>query len=205
MIEKLKLESIFDRYFYLFSLIFVLQLSLLVYINSTILLNVPMKKLLIVRHAKSDWETGITDFNRPLNNRGIRVAQKMAVVLKDEGVSLDSVICSPAKRTQQTAQLLLNGVFDRTNIILKESIYEGTFFKLLNLINNDVDDSVATLMLIGHNPGVTELVDYLSSANIGGMPTCSCVCLTTEVDSWKLASKGIFSMEWNIYPKMFSF
>jgi phosphohistidine phosphatase len=162
-----------------------------------------MKKIIIVRHAKSDWENGLTDLERPLNDRGRRVAPKMGLSLNEVGGIPDYVICSPAKRTTQTASLLLHNLFNLEKIDYQSSVYEASFFELLNLINNDVDDEVDTLMLIGHNPGVTELVDYLSAANIGWLPTCSCVCLISAVNSWKEVSKETFSIDWNIYPKMF--
>lgn len=164
-----------------------------------------MRKLIIVRHAKSGWETGVRDFNRTLSIEGKQAAIEISNVLKDYTGAPDYVICSPADRTTATASLLLKGWFDLDKILFQDSIYEGTLIKLLNLINLHIGDEVENLMLIGHNPGVSDLVEYLSEGNIGSLPTCSCVCLTSEVDSWELASKGIFSVEWNIYPKMFSF
>ena len=164
-----------------------------------------MKKLIIVRHAKSDWANGVTDLERPLNDRGRRVAPQMRNQLKHNGGTPDYVMCSPAKRTAETASLLLHDIYDLKTIDFRPSIYDASFFELLNLINNDVDDTVETLMLVGHNPGVNELVEYLSSAEIGWMPTCSCVCIITTIDSWKEVSKDTFSLEWNIYPKMFDF
>lgn len=164
-----------------------------------------MKKLIIVRHAKSDWVNGVTDLERSLNERGRRVAPQMTAQLKEHQGIPEYVVCSPAKRTTETASLLLHGIFDLTKIDYQSSVYDASFFELLNLINNDVNDEVETLMLIGHNPGVTELVEYLSNGGIGWMPTCSCICLTTTIDSWKEVSKGTFSLEWNIYPKLFGY
>lgn len=164
-----------------------------------------MKRLIVVRHAKSDWQAGVSDFDRPLNKRGNRVAPKMTSVLQEMQGVPDAVICSPANRTRQTASLLLNGIVNPEKIIFKESIYEAGFYDLLTLINNDTEDNVDTLMLIGHNPGVSDLVEYLSSGNVGWMPTCSCVCLSADVDSWELVGKDMFSVSWNIYPKMFEF
>jgi phosphohistidine phosphatase len=164
-----------------------------------------MKKLIIVRHAKSEWKAGVSDFDRPLNESGVRVAPKMGQALIDLGVEPDYVVCSPSKRTNQTATLLLNGIYDLKTINYQELIYNASFFELLQLINNDIPDNVNTLLIVGHNPGVSELIEYLSSANIGGMPTCSCVCITAGIDSWQLASKDVFLLDWNIYPKMFSY
>ena len=162
-----------------------------------------MKKIIIVRHAKSDWETGLTDFVRPLNKRGENDAPKMAEKWKEMNIKPDYVLCSLANRTSQTAELLLRDIFDLDKIDYRQAIYDATSDELLNLINNEVDDKVETLVLIGHNPGVTELVEYLAEASIGWLPTCASVCLTAMVDSWEMVGKNTFSKDWYIYPKMF--
>ena len=164
-----------------------------------------MKKIIIIRHAKSDWETGVSDFDRSLNIRGLKAASYLSTVLKRMQVTPGYVICSPSKRTSETATLLLKQLFDVKKIDYQESIYNATFFEIFKLITSDLDDTIENLVIVGHNPGVSELVEYLSSANLGCLSSCSCVCLSTDLDSWQLASKDMFSMEWNIYPKMFSF
>ncbi len=161
-----------------------------------------MKKIIIVRHAKSDWETGLTDFIRPLNKRGEEDAPKMSAKLKEIGLVPDYVLCSLAKRTSETASLLLQGVFDLDKVDYRQAIYDATFFELMNLINNEVDEKVETLLIIGHNPGVTELVEYLSASNIGWLPTCGMVCLTASVEDWAMVGKDTFSKDWYYYPKI---
>jgi len=163
-----------------------------------------MKKIIIVRHAKSDWLNGVADFDRSLSEIGIRVAPKMGEILAEMKAVPDYVICSSARRTTETAELLLTNLYDFKKVKFLKDVYEASFYELLNLINNDVEDSINTLMLIGHNPGVTELVEYLSAANIGWLSTCSCVSLTLSVDSWKMVGKDTLSMNWYIYPKMFN-
>lgn len=130
-------------------------------------------KFLIMRHAKSDWSTDKDgDFNRPLSARGTKAAKLMGKWLKKNQYSLDRVICSPALRARQTCQLVIKelGVAEY-NVIWVAEIYGASLNDLLSIVNRHSKDC-CTLLMIGHNPGLDQLLCYLSkdppSVNVSG-------------------------------------
>ena len=141
------------------------------------------KTLYLVRHAKSDWNTGETDFDRPLNKRGLRDAPEMGRRLKDRGDVPELIVCSTAKRAQQTLAALDLGV---ANVIHEPRIYEASTGDLLELVQK-LDDSVDAAMLIGHNPSMTWLASMLSGVRIEGMPTCSVATIVRDTNRWEAA------------------
>lgn len=151
-----------------------------------------MKHLYLVRHAKSDWSDGtMTDFDRPLNERGKKDAPRMGEHLKTvRGVVLDGVLCSTAKRAKTTAKLMLNGMdFPFGNVVWHEEIYGGKTTDLLTLIQA-VDGRCDALMVIGHNPDMTGLVGFLCGEEIEDMSTCAVCGMAFDVDSWEAISKS---------------
>lgn len=145
-----------------------------------------MKQLYLVRHAKSSWGDGqLVDFDRPLNSRGKKDAPEMGEHLRTRrAVALDLVLCSPAKRAKATAKRLLKGVqYPIEQVVWEEIIYTGHTNDLLTLIGS-VENCFKSVMVIGHNPYMTDLVNYLSKDEIGEMPTCAVFGLAFEVDSW---------------------
>lgn len=141
------------------------------------------KTLYLVRHAKSDWHSGETDFERTLNKRGLRDAQEMGQRLKNSGSLPERILCSPAKRAVQTLERLDLGI---ETIAFKENIYEASTGDLLNLVQS-VDDSCNAAMLIGHNPAMTWLATMLSGVGIQGMPPCSVITIQLDSNHWKSA------------------
>jgi phosphohistidine phosphatase len=141
----------------------------------------PMPKLLyLVRHAKSDWNNSLADFDRPLNKRGFRDAPEMGHRLKTRGMLPQQIICSPAKRAFQTLENLDLGVED---IRFEESIYEASTETLFRMIQS-LEDSVDSAMLIGHNPAMTWLASHLTQTVIPNLPTCSIVTLELPSNHW---------------------
>jgi len=145
-----------------------------------------MKRLYLVRHAKSSWANGQqADFDRPLNSRGKKDAPEMGKHLRmRRAVSVDLVLCSTAKRAKATAKRLLKEIqYPIEQVVWKEMIYSGNATDLLILISN-VEDHFKSVMVIGHNPDMTDLVNFLSREEIGDMPTCGVFGLAFEVDTW---------------------
>ena len=165
-----------------------------------------MKTLIFLRHAKSDWtDRTLKDFDRELNDRGVRVAPKMGGKLKEMGVKPDMVYASPAKRTTQTAELLLERMdYDLEDVDFIEDIYEASARSLMNLVN-DIDDHLGTVMFIGHNPSITYLSEYLIGEALGDVPTCSAVSIKFDIQEWKMISQGLGSLDFYVYPKQFDF
>lgn len=121
------------------------------------------KILLVMRHAKSDWDSAATrDFDRPLSRRGRRDAPRMGRWLQQQGYRPDRLICSPALRTRQTAAEIVDLVnYHHDDIIYEPMVYEASLTDLLAALRKHADDA-DTLMLLGHNPGLDELVIHLA-------------------------------------------
>ncbi len=160
-----------------------------------------MKKLFLIRHAKSDWaDPGIKDFDRPLNHRGLRDAPVMAKRLKDTLSSVDLIVSSPALRAKATA-IFFSEVysFKKDEVVLDLRIYEAGLSQLLQVVN-ELDDRFHTILLFGHNPGFSELTTYLGGLHIE-MPTCSIAELDFDLKSWSLLSANTGKLSSFDYPK----
>jgi len=161
-----------------------------------------MKLLYIVRHAKSSWTIpGQTDFDRPLNDRGKKDAPEMGRYLKKLKVAPDVVAVSTAKRTRETATLLLEALGSDAPVQWLDDLYHATPMQLTEVISA-FPDRAQTGMVIAHNPGVTEFVNRMNRKfRTDNMPTCCVAGIRVNTDSWKdfeAAEKEIFLFE---YPK----
>ncbi len=162
-----------------------------------------MKRLFLIRHAKSDWsEPGQSDFDRKLNPRGLRDAPFMAAMLAERMKKVDLIISSPANRAITTARFFAKSlqVSDK-EFFTDERIYEATPAQLL-LIVNAIDDHVNTAILFGHNPGFSQLSTYLTEALVE-MPTCAIAEIEFDLESWKLISGSSGNLVQFDYPKKF--
>ncbi|NOR52258.1 MAG: histidine phosphatase family protein [Gammaproteobacteria bacterium] len=144
------------------------------------------KTLFLVRHAKSSWDSDVpTDHERPLNKRGLHDAPMMGRRLADSGVMPDLIICSSAARAQMTARLIATEIgYEESQIEIITDIYGAGAHGLREIIQG-LDPSLNQIMLVGHNPDITELVNWLSRANIGNIPTCGITTLQISSDSWE--------------------
>ncbi len=123
-------------------------------------------QLAILRHAKSDWNAGLPDFERPLNNRGQQDAPKIGVWLKNEQWQPDSIIASPAQRARETILAVTQAAaIPAAKIAWNESLYLASMNGLLNTVKALPADTHHA-MLVGHNPGMEDLVEYLSSGTL---------------------------------------
>lgn len=145
-----------------------------------------MKTVYLVRHAKSSWEyPDLEDFERPLNKRGRKSALLMGNILNKLNTLPDLVISSPANRAAMTARMIAAKIhYPPDKILYSEAIYMSDENALVKVIKN-MDDAVQQAMLIGHNPGLTELVNDISDQRISNIPTCGVCCLDLKITSWK--------------------
>ncbi|MES2730310.1 MAG: histidine phosphatase family protein [Bacteroidota bacterium] len=164
-----------------------------------------MKTVYLVRHAKSDWSnTRLHDFDRPLNKRGKDNAPFMGKLLQQKGVLPDLLLSSPANRAFTTAQLIATEItYPLENIRTAPAIYEASPDKLLSIIGQQ-DNAYQALMLVGHNPGLTDLANQLAGLRIDNMPTCSIVGLTFDTDNWKNILQKKAQLIFFHYPKEFA-
>ena len=147
-----------------------------------------MKLILIVRHAKSSWSSpSLSDFDRPLNDRGKRDAPEMARRLKEKRIIPDLLVSSTAVRALSTARYFAEGFGIAQNKIMEvPSLYHApasVFYETLASIPDD--KGFETIALFSHNPGITAFVNDLELATIDNMPTCGVFGFRAKTDSWK--------------------
>lgn len=161
-----------------------------------------MRTLYLTRHAKSSWNDPHTDdFDRILNERGLRDAPFMATAFAKRGEPVDRIISSPAARAITTAKAFAAALrIPEDRIIQKKEIYLAPVELLVRMVNFLPDD-VHRVMLFGHNPGFSDLAQYLGGGDIGEMPTCATVRFDLDVDSWSETSIGVGSLTWYDHPK----
>jgi phosphohistidine phosphatase len=161
-----------------------------------------MKILTLVRHAKSSWKhPELADHERPLNKRGKRDAPEMGRRLAEEGCRPDLIVTSPAVRAKVTAEAIAEAVgYGVRDIVEDERIYEANEGKLLEVIQ-ELDDAHDHVMLFGHNPGFTNLVNRLADEAVDNVPTCGVVRFQHAGGLWsEIGRLGPMSMELD-YPK----
>ena len=152
------------------------------------------KTLIIVRHAKSSWDhPGISDHDRPLNQRGERDAPEMGRRLAATGVAPERIICSSANRAQRTAREIAAALdYPEADITVEPALYGAGSRDIIELLQG-LDEGLATVMVVAHNPTLTSLVNRLSGSDIDNIPTCGIATLGLKGDSW--GEVGINSCE----------
>lgn len=144
-----------------------------------------MKTLVLIRHAKSSWKgEGLTDFERPLNERGQRDAPEMASRLKARGLKIDGFVSSPAIRAKKTAKLfmeILDG--NDTELTLIPELYDASLLSFKKVVEN-ISDTLDTVALFAHNPAITDYVNSLGTTPVDDMPTCAVYAVKINGESW---------------------
>ena len=160
------------------------------------------KQLLLIRHAKSDWDDlSLRDFDRSLNKRGHQNAPEMVNRMVKQQIIPELIVSSPALRAITTAKYFADTWrVDPLEIKQESTIYEANVQALLNVVNQ-LDNNVNHVALFGHNPGLTDFANYLSDANIYNMPTCSIVIIEFPADNWNEISADTGKVVLFDYPK----
>ena len=162
-----------------------------------------MKKLFLIRHAKSSWEDfNLDDFDRPLNKRGEKDAPFMGKLLKKKKPKPDLIISSPALRTKLTAQIMAKEIGYDDKIVFDKTIYEAPLSNLKKVVHN-IDDSFDTIFFIGHNPALCDLANFLCDIELENIPTCGIVEIDFDTNSWKDISKENSELISFEYPKKY--
>jgi phosphohistidine phosphatase len=158
------------------------------------------RTLYLLRHAKSSWkDSSLRDFDRPLKGRGRDAAQRTGERLASEKLPGLLVVCSPAARTRETAEIVLKHSGGRADVRFDERIYEASLRDLLRVVAN-IPDEKQIAMMIGHNPGVEELLAFLTGEH-RRMPTCALAKIKLGTASWKDVKAGEGSLDWFMTPK----
>ncbi|MBP6015466.1 MAG: histidine phosphatase family protein [Candidatus Promineofilum sp.] len=142
-----------------------------------------MKRLLLLRHAKSSWGEGnLADYDRPLNDRGRHDAPRMGWLLRQEDLVPDMIITSSAKRAASTAELVAEAASFEGELRYTNNLYLAEPEAYIALARR-VDEAVNTLMLVGHNPGIQELVALLTAKD-ERMATANLACVAMPIKVW---------------------
>ncbi len=161
-----------------------------------------MKRVVIVRHAKSVHYGYDDDFHRDLTERGISDAEKISSQLGEMGISPDLVVASPANRTMQTAKIFCKNLnYQSAKIRQEEDIYTGISTQEFVDFLKELPDGIQTVFLFGHNPTVYYLVYNLVKYFNSDMPTCSTVALDFQVENWKEVSARGATVTFQLTPK----
>ncbi len=163
-----------------------------------------MKKVYLMRHAKSDWSGYyVSDFERDLNKRGEKDASLMGKVLKDRDIKPSLIISSPARRAKRTAKSVAKEFgYDTKKILFKEEIYEASVQDFLDVINS-IDDKNDEVLIIGHNPSMTEIINILNSVTLDNLPTAAVVGFSFDVQSFKDVKPKSGKFLFFEYPKKY--
>lgn len=131
-----------------------------------------MKNILLLRHAKSSWKNkGLNDIDRPLNKRGFKDAPLMAERFVSMNILPDLIISSSSKRTILTIEYFRKALTSKHEFIITEQLYLANSDELLEILSN-VDEKFRVVMLVCHNPGITDLANLLSNEFTENIPTC---------------------------------
>ncbi len=161
-----------------------------------------MKKLLIIRHAKSSWSSlEMEDFDRPLNDRGNHDAPMMAKRLLKKNIEIDAFVSSPAVRALTTATYFAKAYDQKPkHIIQVPTLYEAPISVFFHVVSK-LDDSIKTAAIFAHNPGITDFVDSLTQERIDNVPTCGIFAIKIDTENWEYFSDAAKEFLFFDYPK----
>ena len=159
-----------------------------------------MKRLSIIRHAKSDWSNNLSDMDRPLSKKGRNDANTMSKVIQDLNLKPQIIFSSPATRTIQTYQCLKKNIssFIEISFVKSQMLYDFSGYNVLEFINS-IDDKYSNVMIFSHNNSCSFLTAELGSSYMH-VPTCGLLIFDFDVSLWSQVSVGKFN---HYFPKSF--
>ena len=161
-----------------------------------------MKTLTLVRHAKSSWkDSSLSDRDRPLNKRGERDVPIMAKRIVAAGIRPSLIVCSPAVRAWTTAKAIASEIGYPIEFLQRENkLYLASLDDLLDVLVSQ-DNGFNSLMLVGHNPGLTTFANYLSPGITNNVPTAAVVSVNFDREDWNLYERPETELLTFDYPK----
>jgi phosphohistidine phosphatase len=166
-----------------------------------------LRRLLLLRHAKSAWPEGVPDFDRPLAPRGRKAAKRIGGYLTVERLAPDLALVSPARRARET----WDRVRSHLGLIGERSearLYEASAGSLLAIVR-ETEPEVGALLIVGHNPGLEELAKLLAGSGsdkararlMRKYPTASLAVLDFDVETWREVEVGLGRLSRFITPR----
>lgn len=153
-----------------------------------------VRKLYLLRHGEAEQATGNDkDFDRNLTYAGIMVVKQLSEYLKSQNFKPEIVYSSPSARTEQTTIFLMEGLSVECEIVYVEDIYEASVRTLYDIVTH-IDNQHHEVLLVGHNPGLTYLAEYLTNEDTSGMRPGQLVKIEFGVNTWGEIAKGLGSI-----------
>jgi phosphohistidine phosphatase len=161
-----------------------------------------MKTLTLVRHAKSSWDDRtLSDHDRTLNARGERDAPEMGKRIVAAGIRPSMIITSPAMRAWTTAKIIAKEIGYPIEFLQRENdLYLASLDTLLDVVVAQQNE-VNNLMIVGHNPGLTDFANFMSPGLTSNLPTAGVVSVGVATDDWKLYERRATELLYFDYPK----
>ena len=161
-----------------------------------------MKILTIVRHAKSSWsDTSLSDAKRPLNRRGKHDAPMMGERILEHGIRPSLIVSSHATRAWSTAKIIAEAInYPREFLQKEKSLYLASLDRILDVVMAQ-DNGFNNLMIVGHNPGLTDFVNFLIPGLTNNLPTAGVVSVEIDRDDWSLYERPVAKLLVHDWPK----
>ncbi len=161
-----------------------------------------MKTLFITRHAKSSWEHPVSsDLERPIIENGIRKTKKIIKFLLQKKINIDYIMCSHATRAIETAHLLSDGLnYPKSNIDINPNIYKSDEEGLLNEVLA-LPNTKNNVIIIGHNPALTQFANNFLHPKIDFLPTSAMVSISFETETWETIMSSTQKVNFIAFPK----
>jgi len=165
-------------------------------------MNADRKILYLVRHAKSSWkDPSLPDRDRPLNKRGKRNSPDMGQRMAAQGHKPGLILSSPAKRARTTARNIARELgIEEAEIVIDDNLYFSGARGMIGVLER-VDDQHRKVMLVGHNPAMTDLMNHLCDARVYNMPTCAIAIIGFDMESWQRVRSTDGELLGYDYPK----
>ncbi|UOQ72753.1 SixA phosphatase family protein [Hymenobacter cellulosilyticus] len=161
-----------------------------------------MKTLYLMRHAKSSWNfDDLTDQERPLNDRGRTDAPRMGQALAKRNIRLDLLVSSPAVRALSTAALVAKELeYAHNQIQVNDRIYRAEVPDLVDIVRQ-LPDAADSVLLVGHNPTITDFANVISPSPLNELPTAAIVCIKFDCASWAEIDRSNADFYFFDYPR----
>ena len=159
-----------------------------------------MKNLIIVRHCKSSWkDPSLSDFDRPLNKRGNIDGELMSNYLREKEKKIDKLILSTSIRTRLTSKYFIEKIHFNSISYLDE-LYHASYSEIIKIISK-IENNFNNIMVIGHNPGLTELINYFTDMRIYNIPTTGIIKVEFKEAKWSKITENKGKIVYKKFPK----
>ena len=161
-----------------------------------------MKTIYVVRHAKSSWDAiDLPDEKRPLLAKGKQRTKKVIEYLKENHILVDQIMSSHAVRAYETAKLLAHGLkYPVEKIIINSQIYHADGEGILNQLY-DLPDRIGSVMIVGHNPSLTDFINLFLKSPVENLPTSGVVSFSFDTDNWEKIPLASRKTNFILFPK----